>query len=463
MRKVAVRKGYFPVFKNKELRMKSLFTGLLVGLVLLVVVCPYASGQQDDPVRVIWETYLQTRDGLNDLDEWIDKIIEVVDKHPESQARQNVLRNLVGSCNSAKKYERSISLLEKLLPIEKPARWRLRDIEEFGSVYEEMYREALQRNDKTSAKEYAEQTLKYYAQYQVELQSLKTSNSLSTDDLSYLQEGLVIHFNTESEFLKDVRGDLQASIKKDDEAVRFLQAHPHIKNYGYNEAFFQKRKAEALLELEKREEAESAMIDSGLSAKPEAINARPETIKSLQARKFALTAYPKKGKDYRAFLQRWLDEVPQDAETAVVLRDIGQSFLEEGLYDEAIGVFENIRNNWWEQILILDEIPLKNQLGGYGADVLGMLGQCYQKTTQAEKAAQCIDELKRLVPKDAWIITLERQQGQTERDAERKQAIESIEKQNKNATTYRLIVFSAVNGVLILLLIYFATRKKRSK
>jgi tetratricopeptide (TPR) repeat protein len=299
--------------------------------------------------------------------------------------------------------------------------------------------------------------LQYYAQFQNELRSAETKQLLHENECTALQQELPILFNTESELLKDVHGDLQASITKDDEAVRFLQAHPHIKNYGYNETFFQNRRAVALLESEKREEAESAMIDYGLAV------AEPKTIKSLQARKFALEAYPKKGKDYRTFLQCWLNKVPQDAETAVVLRDIGQSFLEDGLYDEAIEVFENIRNNWWEQILILDEIPLKNQLGGYGADVLGMLGQCYQKTLQAEKAAQCIDELKCLVPKDAWIITLERQQGQTEREVERKQAIELIEKQSKNSKVNRRIVFLAVNGILILLIIYSAIRKKRSK
>jgi tetratricopeptide (TPR) repeat protein len=138
--------------------------------------------------------------------------------------------------------------------------------------------------------------------------------------------------------------------------------------------------------------------------------------------------------------------------------------LEEGLYDEAIEVFENIRNNWWEQILILDEISLKNQLGGYGADVLGMLGQCYQKTLQAEKSAQCIDELKRLVPKDVWIITLERQQGYTEQEVERKQAIELIEKQSNRARFIRrLATLAVINGCIILLIIYFATRNKGSK
>ncbi|MDR2756287.1 MAG: hypothetical protein LBC20_11325 [Planctomycetaceae bacterium] len=405
---------------------KIFFTGLLVGLILLMVVCPYATGQQDDPVYVIWETYLQTRNGLSDLDEWVDKIIEVVDNHPQSTTRLNVLINLVGCCNSAKKYEKSVEILKKiLLIIDCPIYWRLDVIREIGSVHKEMYLEALQRGDKSSAKEYAEKTLQYYAQFQDELKSAETKQLLHENERTALQQELLILFNTESEILKDVRGDLQASIAKDDEAVRFLREHPHIKNYGYNEAFFQNKKAVALLES-KKNEAESAMIDYGLAT------AEPKTIKSLQARKFALKAYPEKGKGYRAFLQRWLDNVPQDAETVVVLRDLGQSFLEECLHGEAIEVFEKIRNNWWEQILILDEIPLKNQLGGYGADVLGMLGQCYQKTLQAEKAAQCIDELKRLVPKDTWIITLERQQGQTEREVERKQAIELIEKQNKN-------------------------------
>ncbi|MDR0611028.1 MAG: hypothetical protein LBG58_13025 [Planctomycetaceae bacterium] len=439
--------------------MKSLsIGGLLVGLILLMIVCPYASGQQDDPVQVIWETYLQTRNGLSDLDEWIDKIVEVVDNHPQSTARLNVMINLVGCCNSAKKYEKSVEILKKiLLIIDCPVYWRLDVIREIGSVHKEMYLEALQRDDKSSAKGYAEKTLQYYTQFQNELISAETKQLLHENERTALQGELPMLFNTESELLKDIRGDLQASIAKTKEAVRFLQAHPHIKNYGYNEAFFQNKMAVSLLESEKRNEAESAMIDYGLAA------ARPETIKSLQARKFALAAYPKKGKDYRTFLQRWLDKVPQDAETAVVLRDIGQSFLEEGLYDEAIEIFENIHNNWWEQILILDEIPLKNQLGGYGADVLGMLGQCYQKTLQAEKSAQCIDELKRLVPKDAWIITLECQQGQTERDVERKQAIELIEKQNKSSTINRQIIFWAVNGFLLFLIIYFVIRNKRSK
>jgi tetratricopeptide (TPR) repeat protein len=439
--------------------MKNLFTGLILGLILLMVVCPYVSGQQDDPVRVIWETYLQTRNGLNDLDEWIDKIIEVVDNHPQSTARLNVLLNLVGSCNSVKKYDKSVEFLKKILQIiDCPIYWRLDVIRELGSVHREMYLEALKRGDKSSAKTYAEKTLQYYAQFQNELRSAETKKLLQENERIALQQELSILFNTESELLKDVRGDLQASIAKDDEAVRFLQAHPNIKNYGYNEAFFQNKRAVTLLESQKREEAESAMIDYGLAA------AEPKTIKSLQARKFALEAYPEKGKNYRAFLQRWLDEVPQDAETAVVLRDIGQSFLEEGLFEEAIEVFENIRNNWWEQILILDEIPLKNQLGGYGADVLGMLGQCYQKTLQAEKAAQCIEELKRLVPKDAWIITLERQQEQTELDVERKQAVELIEKQNQRSKIIRRIVFLAVvNGIFLWLIIYFAIRKKRSK
>jgi hypothetical protein len=104
-----------------------------------MVVCPYASGQQDDPVQIIWETYLQTRNGLSDLDEWVDKIIEVVDNHPQSTARLNVLINLVGCCNSAKKYDKSVELLKKILQIiDCPVYWRLDVIRELGSVHKEM-------------------------------------------------------------------------------------------------------------------------------------------------------------------------------------------------------------------------------------------------------------------------------------------------------------------------------------
>ncbi|MDR3110675.1 MAG: hypothetical protein LBU65_13490 [Planctomycetaceae bacterium] len=433
----------------------------LIGLFVLLT-GQTACGQEDDdpdPVWVIWETYMSQRDGLSSLDVWFDKIMEVVDKNPQSPACYSVLYGLVGSCNSTRNFEKSAKLLERLLTMDASIYLSLKTLGQLGAVQKEMYLAAVSTNDTASMEKYADLTLQTYQRYHDKLYSADTKAKLSSGEFSNLQGYLIYYLRTQSEILSSVKKDKKGAVAKSDEAIKILESNPNLtrqgvlQGMGFDTALFQKDKAAALIESGNVDDAIKAMLDYGKAP------SEKEPIKSAAARQFAKIAFPEKNDEYRKFLQLWLDSVPQDSETVVVLRDIGRSFFDEKKYTETIDVLENIRNNWWQKILTLDKISLERQKGGYCSDVLRMLGQCYQKTGLVEKSAQCIAELKTLVPQDLWIHMLETNQGQAEVEAERREVMAQIQ-QKSDTSRYRWTTVIVVNTILIALIVYFMLRRK---
>jgi tetratricopeptide (TPR) repeat protein len=419
----------------------------------------FAQEQNVDPVEVIWETFLDSNDGTITVDEWIDRIIDVIDKNPSSLAKNNVLHNLVGTCNSAGKYDKSIELLLKVLPSETSTYERLRTIGALGAVYKEIYLEAINQRDIINAEKQADNVLKYYNQFTNEFNSLDVKN-LSSEELFDLQQRLIFFLKTEADLLYEIKKNTNASLDKYNEAISVLSSNPELTQRGmllgtgFDESLFFKDKALTLLTNGNTQEAADCMIEFGKSH-----SATPK-IKSFEARQFADIAYPQKGKEYRNFLKHWLDNVLQDSETVIIFRDIGNSFFEEKNYDEAIKMFEIIRESWWQQLLDLDKIALEQQMGGYCADVLRMLAECYQKTNQLQKAMLCIEELKKIVPKDTWIYSLEVKQSQAELDQER---LKIINLQNIQKNPHHIIIIIGINVILIVLIIFSVLYKKNKK
>ena len=435
----------------------------------ITLVCVQAADVSDeavrldeDPVWVIREEFLASSDSITAIDEWIDRILLVIEQNPSSPTwiKTSALHALVGSCNSAHKYDKSIELLLMALPMEDSLYRRLVSVGELGAVHGLLRQEALNRGDIEMANKHAESTLKYYSQFTEGLDS-SDAEALSDRQKSNLQQRLIFFKRTQANLLRDVEGDIDAALEKQNQAVALLSSNPELTNHGLLQgmgldmAFFLKNKSATLLEKGDLQEAISSMIEYGNSA------STSKEVKSFISRKFAETAFPEREKDYRDFLDRWFHEVPHDKETVVVLRDIGKSYFDEELYAEAIKVLESIRTSWWQQALDLDPIALREQRGGYFTDVLRMLAMSYQATGQLDKAAQCIDELKKLVPKDVWIPTLEKHQEHAVDEYERAAFLRKLEAgEFKTRRPWGLIIGG--NFILIAGLIYLLGRKTKA-
>jgi len=422
--------------------------------------CQTTCAQETDPVEVIWEEFLNDPGQLVEIDEWVEKILLVIDQNPASPVNGNVLRNLAGSCNSTEKYDKSIELMLKALTLDDSVYWRLVTIGHLGAVHEIQYEKFVERGDRETARNHAESVLEYYARFTEEL-TLESAKHLEDWQKFNLQQRLIFFRQTEASLLRDVKGDTSASLKKHDEALALLASNPKLtesgllQGMGLDTAFFQREKAATLLQKGSLQEAIAGMIAFGKTP------STSKEVKSFTARKFAEAAFLKRGKDYRDFLNRWFHEVPHDKETVVILLEIGKSYFDEGSYTEAIEVFENIRTSWWQQALDLDPIALREQRGGYFTEVLRLLCMSYQETGQLDKAALCLDELKKLVPKDVWVSTLERHQEHAVDEHERVEFLRKLEAgEFKPRRPWGLIIGG--NLVLIALLIYLLMRKTKA-
>ena len=432
--------------------MRKMRLFLVVLLFSGALCCQTTRAQETDPVRIIWAEFMDSPNALDEIDEWVEKILLVIEQNPTSTARGNVLRNLAGSCSSAERQDKAIELLLRVLSVEDRSYWRLISIGYLGAIHKELYLTSTSLGDNETAKKHAESVLKYYEQYTKEFDSTKIED-LADWQREYLQQRQVFFKRTEAELFRDVRRDTDAALEKHDEAIALLASNPELtesgllQGMGLDTAFFLKNKAETLLGKGDLQEAIAGMIEYGKSA------STSKEVKSFIARKFAESAFPNKGNDYRDFLNRWFNEVPHDKETVVILLCIGESYFNEDSYNEAIVVFENIRTSWWQQALDLDPIALREQMGGYFTEVLRMLCLCYQKTGQLDKAVQCIDELKKLVPKDVWVPTLEQHQEHAVNEHEHAEFVRKLEAGEFKVRHYWGLIIGA-NFILIALIIY---------
>ena len=74
-----------------------------------------------------------------------------------------------------------------------------------------------------------------------------------------------------------------------------------------------------------------------------------------------------------------------------------------------------------------------------------------------DKAEQCIDELKKLVPKDMWVPIMEQRQEQAVLERDHAEVLKNLG--SLKTRPWGLVI--GVNVILIALIIYFFLRKKK--
>jgi hypothetical protein len=111
-------------------------------------------------------------------------------------------------------------------------------------------------------------------------------------------------------------------------------------------------------------------------------------------------AYPKGGSDYWDAVQTWLKQKPEDAYTPFVIFRLAGDYYSKDQFLKAIPLYEVLLDKYRNVFLERDRSSAEPQSGGYLAEIIFNLAQCYSLLEHFERAEVLLAQFVSAYPKD---------------------------------------------------------------
>ena len=131
---------------------------------------------------------------------------------------------------------------------------------------------------------------------------------------------------------------------------------------------------------------------------------------SYYALNYAALRYEKDSKGFQSFVSKWLDTNAFDDRTPILMANLGFSYFRDKLYDEALPLYETLRDKHLADFQRLEPEAFRRGNGGCYEKVLFDLTKIYTQRNDIGKAESTKTEMLTLSPESprAKILSDER-------------------------------------------------------
>ncbi len=409
----------------------------------------------EDAVEQVVKAYLSDTDlaSPNYYARWLEALVDVAEDHPDSPYFEAAMRHAVSLTNGAEDYARSVEIAKKAINLTHSPAGQALWYEEIGEVCRLQSFKTLDTNPEEAA-QYAKQSIEAFTKFQEIVGNLPAEEQ--TTELKEFQL-----------MASSMSGELYATILKDPRKSKDSYAFGAkladsvsretpvlgVAALGYDAEHFAAQAMTASLAAGDISAADSFLESLGTMRDAK----RPASHYALE---YARARFPKKGKDFRNFIEQWIGTHDKDGATAFLVFELARSYFNGNQYAKALQVFQELQENYDKEILKADKLPLETGEGGYMAEIMSSIIRIHVQDEKPLKAKQFFEDFRKLYPNDARLTVL----GNLVEDAQQAklQARHNQGKKIPDSNRWATILIPLNIIILCLLVALHRLRKARS-
>jgi tetratricopeptide (TPR) repeat protein len=396
----------------------------------------------DDPVLVVLKAYDETvaefrkqenpssATRMAHYQEWKEYFLKVVQENPQSEYTESAKIKLLGLSNGLGNFHESQTMLQGMIahagnPVEK-IRW----LNESGEVNRMRYWSTQNQNDAQKSLDVFEQAHALYLQLPPEAKNGELSGRqvvalCMAGDISKVFDNHV----KSAMLFQSARELFQVST---DAAIYAVLVHCDLESIADQE----------MAEWIKGGKESKALICLAILSRLRPYRWPP----SYYALKYASLRYENEPRGFQDFTSKWLDTNAFDERTPILMAHLGFSYFEHELYEQALPLYEILRDKHRDDFQSLEPDAFRDGGGGCYDRVLTDLATIYLRRGHIDEAEKLKNELKNLLPKSANVGILSNNIPKPE--------LEFLLQQRSTRSLVLRVILAVTGLVLILLGVY---------
>ena len=376
--------------------MNRLYTRVIVLSLLLLTTSLIADDKiTTDPIQSVLKEY---EDSVNEFrtrknptidermelrQEWKIRLTEVINQNPNSMHIKAARLALLSLSNGLGEFDQSEMILSKIIDETDSDEEKIHMYNELGEVIRMEY-----WGNKSSS--LAEKSVDAFEKSYSLYRSLPKSSRETAD----LGSRVVISLCMMGEMLSllDKRSD---SAEKYKTARELLQSSQEIAiEAQLNNYDLEMIAALEMVEWVKAKKETRAVNCLNILSKLSSYRMPP----SYYALQYAKLQYVQNSMGFQKFVSKWLDSHSEDEQTAVLMAQLGFSYYNDGQFEKALNIFEDLRKNYAGYFQKNEEDAFREGRGGYYGKILSEMTVIYLRQGKIEEAQNVKNELTKLLP-----------------------------------------------------------------
>ena len=353
--------------------------------------------EQLDPIQEAFAAYYAAADevranpspdsALAHMQEWRDRFEKIIAENPQSEFVAGAKRMLLGLYNGFEEYDKSQALLREMISETSMLEERIYFLNQLGTVSRRRYRTTQYENDIQESRGAFEQANELFLSLPPERRdgrlggmqiiNLGTAAGTASDAGDHERAATLT---------RSARKLFQSSSESTQQYVASTYGLESITNQEMHRWIYVKKEANAL---------ECLAILSNLPSY--------RWAPSYYALKYATSWYKDDSDGFQNFVANWLTENPFDDRTPILMTYLGSSYFDDGLYDKALPIYENLRDNHRADFQRLEPATFEKGRGGYYEWILFNLAKIYRQQGDAGRTESVRTELTALLPESPLV------------------------------------------------------------
>lgn len=180
---------------------------------------------------------------------------------------------------------------------------------------------------------------------------------------------------------------------------------------------------------------------------------------SYYAHMFVSNLYPQGGKDFQAFIDKWLAQKRQDEWTPFLRFYLAKDYFAHKEYAAARPIFSDLKDKYADVFLKADQEAIRIGRGGFYSEILYCLSVIYRELGDQSQAKAMAGEMKAVVPKDQRVGDLERAATASRSNGDGRAG----DGRPLPQSAFRRVALVVANTLLVVLIAIFIWRRLRRR
>ncbi|MBN1507776.1 MAG: hypothetical protein JW955_13075 [Sedimentisphaerales bacterium] len=325
---------------------------------------------------------------------WLPRFITLAETADSPAQREQLLTEAVGLANALEKYSVSQELTAKLRQSQRSWAGQMRWMVEAGEIAENSYKISKSEKDAQAALRHfsdAYNLAKGHEQAVVQSYGLARDYVVAVDKLANLESGINHNHARSADLYASARGLVDSMHPQ---ARRLIETTHSREVLAANEMLSSARAGQV--------ERSYKVLDE-VAAVPGA-----RWPGSYYMYQLATVLAPTGDEVFEKEVSQWLSTRPADSWTPFLMFFLANDYKVHGKWTNAAQLYEQLRAQYAEVLLLADEKALEQGRGGYMAQLLYDLCNIYLNLGLKEQAYRAYAELEKLAPQDPRLSVMKR-------------------------------------------------------